>query len=278
MIEYDDLAQAFQARHLAVQMKDAVAFSPRTSVGEARTRLLADNFDQAPIVDDRGKVVGFVLTHRLPDDQAGAQVGSFQTPIGSGNIVSADAPVAELLDWIVEPGLLFVIDGRDVTGFVTVSDFNKQPARAYLYLLIATVEIGLADLARHRFGSEQRDLMDLLSEDDRATILERYELDKAVNIEGDFVSYLEFSQLLSAVGKDAILRESLGYPSRGSWRSDTGSLVDLRNEVMHPVRNLVSGKGRLIRLRDLESRLRALARAIQTAADSNLGPGLPLDV
>ena len=270
MIEYDDLAQSFQARHLAVQMENAVAFSPDTSVGEARTRLLAENFDQAPVVDN-GKVVGFVLTRRLPPDHPDALVHTYQTPIGPGNIVSADAPVALLLDWIVDPGLLFIIDGRDVTGFVTVSDFNKQPARAYLYLLLATMEIGLADLARRRFRADQERLLNLLSTDDRYKIEGHYELDKAANVEGDFVSYLEFSQLLRLVGRDAVLRAAVGYDSRNAWDRDVGSLVDLRNEVMHPVRNLVSGKGRLIRVRDLEIRLRRVVRAVAAATGSDTG-------
>ncbi len=155
MISYDDLTQAFQARHLAVLMEDALAFSPATPVAEAHQQLSADNYDQAPVLDG-GRILGFVLTRRLEDAPAGSTVAEFQTPIGPGNIVSADAPVSRLLHWIVEPGFLFVLDGREVAGFVTVSDFNKQPARAYLYLLLTTFEIALADMARRRFGPEQR--------------------------------------------------------------------------------------------------------------------------
>ena len=270
MIGYEELARSFQARHLAVQMDEALAFSPRTHVEEARAQLLANNYDQAPVIEG-GRVKGFVLTSRLAEQEPGAHIGQFQTLIGPGNIVSADAPVGHLLEWIIGPGLLFVIDGREITGFVTVSDFNKQPARAYLYMLLATVEIGLADLLRRRFSTDQTQLLAFLSDDARQDVEEHYRADRALNLEGDFVSYLEFSQLLRIVGKHPSVRDGLGYRSRNAWDAEVGSIVDLRNEVMHPVRTLVSGKGGLVRVQGLEVRLRRIVSRTGLAISGDTG-------
>lgn len=273
MIGYHDLATAFQARHLAVSMADAVTVDSGTLATEAAARLRAGYFDQAPVVD-AGAISGFVLTRHLEGAVPRARVGSVMTTFGPDNVVSADAPVASLLEWIIGPGLLFVLDGREISGFVTVADFNKQPARAYFYLLLATIEIGLADLARHRFGAEQTDLLALLGHEEAEAMEQSMALDREANLEGDHVSYLEFSQLLRIVGRDRELLASVSYQSRNAWENATGALVGLRHEIMHPVRTLVGGKGHLIRLQGLEGRLRSLAAGISTAVAS-LGENAP---
>jgi CBS-domain-containing membrane protein len=272
VITYDELALAFQARHIAVPMEIAVSVRAEDAATEAAGRLSAHHFDQAPVLQD-GVPIGFVLTRRLNEVEGAATIADVMAPIRPGNVVSADAPVGELLDWIIEPGLLFVLDGRRIAGFVTVSDFNKQAARAYFYLLMTSLETGLADLVRARFGAHQEHAFELLSEEARATVENRFEAARADNTEADVVAYLDFSHLLRVIGRDEQLRRGLAVASRNAWDQSVGRLPDLRNLVMHPVRDLVTSKVGLIELQEVQRLAHSLLQDVTRALDARtFGP------
>lgn len=256
MTSYEELARSFVARQLAVPMTSAITLSPDVRALDAARILSAENFDQAPVMDG-GRVTGFVLTRDLEETHRRQTVADVTRAIGVGNIVSADAPVASLLQWILEPGLLFVVDGLDIFGFVTVFDFNKQPSRAYLYLLLAALEIELANVIRSTAGSDQDPILERLAAQDRRDIRARIDRDREANLEGDVVSYLQFRQLLRVANADPCIRPllELDWASLPEWANE---LCALRNEVMHPVRTLVSGKGGLIRVAHLEHLAREL--------------------
>jgi hypothetical protein len=267
MISYGELALAFQARHIAVPMEIAVSVSPADLAAEAAAQLSAHHFDQAPVLNN-GVPTGFVLTRRLNEIGQGGTVAQAMAPLQPGNVVSADAPVGELLDWIIEPGLLFVLDGRRIAGFVTVSDFNKQAARAYFYLLMTSLETALSELVRGRFAAHQERALDLLSDDARGVVRGRFDAARADNTEADVVAYFDFSHLLRVIGKDDLLRRSLGAGSRNGWDQSVGRLPGLRNLVMHPVRDLVTSKTRLIELQQLERLAHSLLQEATRALDA----------
>lgn len=251
---------AFQARHLAVPMSEAYSVAPREPASDAFARLHERRFDQAPVADG-GSLLGFILTRHLGQPGVG-RVQEVMTPLGSGNVVSADASISRLMEWIIDPGLLFVIEGRDVTGFISVSDFNKQPVRGYLYLLLARLEIALAALIRPHYP-DQEVALHALTDDGQTTVRNRFEGDRHVDDESELLAYFDFSDLVQVVGADHRLLEAVGHQSRSAWADYAGGLVVLRNEVMHPVRNSVIAKGGLIRLHQREQRIRALVERLE---------------
>jgi hypothetical protein len=192
------------------------------------------------------------------EEDGDQRIRDVMSPIAPHTIVSADAPVTSLLEWIEQPGMLFVVEGNGFSGFITVSDFNKQPARAYLYILLATLEMRLAELLRDKFRDDQVPILERLPPDTANEIYAMYEADVEENIEADVVSYLSFGNVVNAVAKDANLLALLGRPSRRSWEQRAGKLVELRNDVMHPTRSLVTGKLGLIELRERERDLQYL--------------------
>jgi hypothetical protein len=260
-LEFDE---AFQAQHLAVPMAQAFAVAPRDDAAEAAARLRERRFDQAPVME-RERILGFILTRKLTETRM-RYVSDAMVPLGSGNVVSADASIGRLMEWIIEPGFLFVLEGRDVTGFIAPSDFNKQPVRGYLYLLLARLEIGLAEHVRRRFNDQEQALA-LLPPDGRDVVRSRYEEDRDANGESELVAYFDFSDLVKVVSADADLRQIVSGQSRNGWSNYAGGLVQLRNEVMHPVRNTVLAKGGLIRLQDREQRMRALIEKVEGALE-----------
>lgn len=256
-LEFDE---AFQARHLAVPMSQAFSVAPRDGAADAATELREKRFDQAPVLDGE-RILGFVLTRDLTRAPT-RSVADAMVPLGSGNVVSADASIGRLMGWIIDPGFLFVLEGRDVTGFIAVSDFNKQPVRGYLYLLLARLEIGLAELVRRRFPN-QEDALALLPSDGQAIVRDRYDDDRTADEESELVAYFDFSDLVEMVTEDADLRRIVSGQSRNAWSNYAGGLVQLRNDVMHPVRNAVLAKGGLIRLQGREQRIRALIGKVE---------------
>jgi hypothetical protein len=256
-LEFDN---AFQARHMAVPMSQAFSIAPRDDAGDAAARLREQRFDQAPVLEG-DRILGFVLTKDLTGPPI-RRVADAMVPLGSGNVVSADASIGRLMEWILDPGFLFVLEGRDVTGFIAVSDFNKQPVRGYLYLLLARLEIGLAQLVRRRFP-DQEDALALLPPDGQAIVRDRYDDDRTADEESELIAYFDFSDLVEMVTEDAELRKTVSGRSRNGWSDYAGGLVRLRNDVMHPVRNAVLAKGGLVRLQGREQRIRGLIEKVE---------------
>lgn len=264
-LEFDT---AFQARHLAVPISQAFSVAARDDAGEAARSLRENRFDQAPVVEG-DRILGFVLTRHLTRP-AITRVADAMVRLGSGNVVSADASVGRLMEWILDPGFLFVIEGRDVTGFITVSDFIKQPARGYLYMLLARLEIGLAGLARRRFR-EQEQACALLSPQPRRTVQRRYEGDRAAGKETELLAYFGFADLIKVITEDDEVRRLIGDLSRDEWAAAVDGLVQLRNDVMHPIRNVDLAKDGLVRLQASEQRIRLLIEKVENAT-SDVGP------
>jgi hypothetical protein len=260
MNDFRHLADAFRARDLATPMHLAFSLAEGIPATIAAASLRERNFDQAPVTR-HDQVIGYVLRRRLDDPDARA-VGDVTVSLGPPNLVSAESRVADLLDWIADPGFLFVLDGRDLMGFVTVTDFNKQPCRAYLYLLLATFEIRIADYLRQRHALNQQEVFVILG---RAGIRPRelYQADVANDIDADPMSYLGFPQLLAVVGHDAEGLDRLGSTSRDAWELESKTLAKLRNSVMHPTRSLLNEKAGLLSLREHRDRLVVLTERLQ---------------
>lgn len=266
MLDPRVLGAAFQARHLAVPLEQATSVAPNDLADAAARRLLEQDYDQAPVMED-GSPTGYVLTRDLKDRE-GSRVADLMHRMRSGNIVSADAPVGELLDWIVDPGLLFVVDGRNVVGFISVSDFNKQPVRGYLYLQLAFLESSLSELVRRCYIGRQDEILALLNNAARTQIKHRRDEDRVASLDTDLVAYLDFVHLFVVVGASDIGLTVLGELANGDPRAYTQRIGDLRNRVMHPTRRLISNKGDLIALRDIENVLRHLTtRVARTLLD-----------
>jgi hypothetical protein len=261
LISYDQLGIAFQARHLAVPMESAYCVDPATSVQDALEELRLRHFDQAPV--RRGqRITGYVLESRLATAPPASRVSQYAQTIREGNLVSADAPIGKLLEWIIAPGLLFVIDGREITGFVTVSDFNRQAARAYFYLLIATLEAGLAELVRSRFIENQEQCLALLWPEQAADVRRKFATDVRDDTQADLVANMNFSHLLRVALRDQDLRGRLGAVADVLER-DFNDVVRTRNQIMHPTGSLVTRKAGAVRLRAHEELLRATVQRIE---------------
>ena len=260
MISFEDLTTSFQARHLEVPIERAVSVALRTPAGAAAASLKEHNFDQAPVMVGP-EVVGYVLRARLEELAESAPVSAALCELRPGVLVSGDAPIADLLNWIVIPRLLFVLAGNRVSGFVTVFDFNKQPARAYLYWLFAGLEMALGELVRRCYGVTQDGMLGFLADQQAGAIRRARDKDREANAEGDLVSYMTLAHLLRIAGADPRVGGVAGVENPEDWDREVRTLTRLRNSVMHPIREVVGRDRSVEELRALERRTRWLLEA-----------------
>jgi hypothetical protein len=262
LVPHVDLGRGVQARHIQVDMERAPTFDLYANAGGVLKTMQANRWDNAPVTS-KGRVVGYVKRTQLMRVEADQPIRNVTRSLAGGAIISGDTPIADVMGWIAEQRIVFVLEGREISGIVTIWDFNKQPARAYYYLVLAGLEIALADLVRWRYGNNQSNLIAHLGSRDTTDLNERMARDHAGSGHGDLVSYLNFKHLLRVFEKDRALRAELGKYDSARWNAMTRPLGELRNEVMHPVTTLVGSVDDMVKLtRDVQNAIELVERAI----------------
>jgi len=237
-VPHIDLGQGVRARHLQIDMERAPTVDLYARAGNVLKAMNANRWENLAVTS-KGRVVGYVRRSKLLKADPAQPIRNVTNSLAGGAIVSGDTPISELMEYIADQRILFVLEGREVSGIITIWDFNKQPARAYYYLVLAGLEIALADLIRWRYGNKQTNLIAHLGSRDVADLTERMERAHSGAGHGDIVSHFNFKHLLRIFEKDRALRMELGRYETNKWNSMTKPLGELRNEVMHPVTTLV---------------------------------------
>jgi CBS domain protein len=238
-------------------MERATTFRADASQRDVFKVLHGSNFDQAPIVNN-GDPIGYILRTDL-DHESTDSVNAVARDIAPPVLTSGDAPIASVTRWLAYSSFLFVVDGTGITGFVTPADVNKQPGRTYFYLLLAEFEMALAELLRREFESPKAAL-DMLRPERKERVLKQHDEHRAMNVDADIISEMMFADVL-CVARGSSIPEKLGCASKREWDRATGSLENLRNDVMHPVRPLFFDKRPLEKLAELGDRLQDLVRS-----------------
>lgn len=262
MIRYEDIAGSIQVRHIQVPLELALGYTVDAAAESALEELRARGFDRAPVLDGQA-LVGLVYANRLVE--LAGSIREVVEPIRPEQLVSADAPVSQALGWLQDAPCLFVLSGRRVTGFFVEADLNKQPARLYFYLLVATLETGLAARLRMWMGHDEELLLSAMPPAVRRRALLARGESRASDTDVDLVAYLTFSDILRIVEHVDDIRTALGSRSRNHWKSIRGPLVELRNAVMHPTRDLLDVRRGLADLAAMDAQLRDLLARLEDA-------------
>jgi hypothetical protein len=237
ILAYGVVAAAIQARHLQTELGSAAWVRPADAPSEAAANLAELDFDQAPVGRPQ-RVLGYVLTRELRDVDGG-RIGRRYHRLDASVMLSGSAGIPDVIDLLRQKPMAFVVDGRRVTGFVTISDLNKHPARAHFYLLLADLEMSLASPTRERF-IDQAVALEALGQTETKKVTNRYKRDQKANVAVDLVSGMDLGHLLVVAGSDRVLRADFRPRSRQSWDSWSEELTKLRNAVMHPVLSLLN--------------------------------------
>ena len=253
-VPHIDLGRGVQARHIQIDLERAPTFDLYAKAGNVLKTMNTNHWENVAVMS-KGRIVGYVRRSKLLKADPEQPIRNVTNSLAGGAIVSGDTPIAEIMEWIADQRILFVLEGREITGGISIWDFNKQPARAYYYLVLAGLEIALADLIRWKYGANQSNLIAHLGSRDVEDLNLRMQRSGVGSGHDDIVSYLDFKHLLRVFAKDRALRMELGKYETNEWNSMTKPLGELRNEVMHPVTTLVGSV----------DDMRALTRNIENA-------------
>lgn len=224
----DDLRDFFHARQIATSIAGAVTVRLAESARIARQRLVDARFDQAPVMTDR-RPVGWVATDALKDHRS---VGSAMIPLNQCTLISAESSIATVLQLIPTSRFLFVVGKQGLSGFIVRSDVDRHAVRSYLYLLIAGIEMLLAEIVKSQFTEAQ--IRESLRSDQKV----RFDQALAANQETSPAEYLYIGELITL-----FLRTAYASDPRFWDEQLTGLLIRVkhfRNDVMHPVKSLAA--------------------------------------
>jgi len=233
-----ELAASIRVAQVQVAMDEAVCLAPHVPAREALDLLKAHNFDHAPVLVK--KRPRFWVSRAALERSGARYVSDVQEPIETSQLIAAQASIGELVAGLAAADFLFVLDRRDIAGFVTWSDLNKQPVRSYFYLRVAAFEAFLAESIRTSVGDDKA--FALLPSDRQATLTKVRAQARHDNHELGWISYFYLDDLLAATRQLPRVREAMGVSSLKRWTDHTEGLPRVRNASVHLVRDLVDSR------------------------------------
>lgn len=276
----EEIADAVQARFLETPMARATTFGIGTKCVEAIRALEKRDFEQAPICDDLGVPVGYVLLDEIESDAAGP-LEPFVHACSNDVMVEPSTSFAVLLPKLAGARFLFIHDHETITGFVVPSDINRHAGRTYFCLLLAEFEMVLAEVVRQHYGRRQEEIVDCLPTHRQSSVLGMFHVSQRRGVQVDHVACLHFADLLTVIRKTEPLLASLGFSSKRAWDKATGALDEWRNAVMHPTRPLLERSDGVNALAELDQAIRQLTEQVYRLIDwgplqDRLGLALPV--
>lgn len=226
---------------------DTITLDELTSKGKENLK-----FDATPI-EDKGNIESFVLK----DNPKKAQ------DITNDWTIPFDRTIPEYIAALIETKkpVMFINQEQDLIGLITPADLNKIQTRPFIYYLIGEFEIGLSQYIRKISKLTPTDILNSLSEKRKKEVIKEAEklIKQNVNVDNDYIEFLNFSEIVKIAENLPILRKDLGFPSKKQFTKFTGGIVDLPNFVSHNVRPLIRDKYNSIKqLKDRLSRIETI--------------------
>lgn len=222
-----DLSRVFRASQLSTPLTDAVVVDLREPTDVAHEKLTVARFDQAPVVDQSRKSVGWVRTDGLA---SAVKVKAVLQPLARCTILAMDAPLKDLLIVLNHEQLVFLAGHQGLEAFVTPSDLDRHAARGHFYLLISGIEMLLSDLVDRAVDPN------VIEEAIQNQQREAWQAALTRNLETRPVEYLNLRELAE------LFRATVAID--GLWGNEYDNMLTalchLRPSVMHPVRPLLA--------------------------------------
>jgi hypothetical protein len=226
-----DVWEYFRARHIATGISGAFCVSQDEQGQVARDRLTQRRFDQAPVISESARVIGWVAKDQLGNNRA---VGSTMTSLDESAIISTESPITNVLQLFGQHGLVFAVGDKGLSGFIVHSDLDRQPTRTHFYLLVAGIEILLSDIIRSAYP------MDIVVEVMSAGMAKQYKKAKEANSETHPTEYLYLTALVKLFLDIPLVKDG-NFLAEASivWLKD---LNKFRRLVMHPACSIATAR------------------------------------
>ena len=210
---------------------EAVAEPLMSFDGERRALSVADVFAERPrtVIGIRsdGRIAGYALVADLKQGTCGSHLRLFHP----GQLLSASAPFADVIQVLTRHKQAFIEVFGQVGGIITRRDMQKPVVRMWLFGIITLTEMRLTQLITERFPEATWSGLLTASRMAKAQALktERERLGHACNL----VDCLQLGDKARIVLSDPALLEQFGFESRGGAKQVVKEFESLRNHLAH---------------------------------------------
>jgi hypothetical protein len=258
-----DIISAFQARHIMAPLIPEGTVDVSAPVRQARELLEKNSFDYG-VVREGHRIIGLVARGDLGDLDVPLQLGPPVKRLELEYLLPETTPISGLVRYLAIFPFQLVVQAKNIVGVVHESDLNKHPVYAYFYCLLSRLEQNLAELVGLLFSKADQ-WRGFLSPERWEQIESRWIQAKDNGRQVDPVHYLCFSDYIRIIASSPEALNDLGFKTKGAWKDFVGAMDDLRNDVMHPVRNLVGSHRSVGKLADSDERIQNLIDRTSTS-------------
>lgn len=211
-------------RHIA---EFDLQFADAADDGEkVRNQMQKEDFDVMP-VKRSGAIVGYV---KRADLQPGPYLEDVRQ-ITVNDVVSDSTPLMVVLELLGLRQWLFVLEGNEIVGIVTVADVRKPPVQMYLFGLLIILELKLTRLISHHW-KEEREWSAFLSQSRLDKVNERLDERKRRNEALGLIDCLTMADKRAIVEKTSPVLKELSMSKKQA--SKLLKLAErVRNQLAH---------------------------------------------
>lgn len=185
-----------------------------------------NHFDIYGVHDDSKDIIGYITL----DDYYNNDKSVRQIELSS--VVSSDTSLGIIFRKFINQNFLFVLSGDKITEIITTADLLKQPARAYVFMLISSFETLITEIIRSSY-----------SEESLSNVLSSGRLEKALNLHADRIKRntdIDLFDCLELCDKNKVFVELIspkefGFSSKTKFSNFCGRIENLRNSIAHSV-------------------------------------------
>jgi CBS domain containing-hemolysin-like protein len=202
------------------------------------------DFETAPVLGHDGRFVGLIGTdHAIALQTSGNELlpEACITPLP---VLPERTSVNQMLTQLASTHVAVVVKeinseiDREWLGLVTASDLNRHYFRILVYEWLAELEVGLVRMIE-RYAGDHETWIRSLNEEAQARILGYWHLSRMNGADIGPLAGCMLTDLTKIAGSDAKTLEVFQL-SKTKFHEHVGGLPQLRNQVMHPVRPMVT--------------------------------------
>ena len=207
----------------------------------ARHIMKKHRYDVLPIENEDGDVSRYFLTQSW---------NSFENikcnKVEYRSVIPFNTPIRTVIKDLAEKDKLFFFlsNRNEINGLISYVNLNCRQVKIFLFSLISELEIKLGNVVRKHLNEEQ-----IINSINKTKLIESYEEDKKAGSEPDIVEYLYLTDLTNLIRKKDLAYE-LDYSSKNKFDDDFGRINDLRHQVAHPTRSLITTSNSVSKLWD----------------------------
>ena len=193
-------------------------------VADVLNRRDLEPFDYIPVTDNQS-IVGILVRQECKEGFDVVQ--EVMEKLHESILISADASLLSFIAEADKTPFCLVLQGRKITGIVTLSDLQKLAVRPMLFSLITCVELLLAEWLRQRYSNDQN-WLEKLSEGRREKVDEKWQKLQHRNMAIDRITTTDFCDK-----RDAALKLGAFPDNKKLRKSQLEDVENLRNTVSH---------------------------------------------